>query len=413
MIFMNNFPTNPFNDDQNRNSFPDQNQNLNSNPDFNQTQNQNFNPAAPQTSNRNMDIKPPVKNNNKNKKFDFINILLFIIYTGLSLGLIGFLAYELYLKDRGGFGSNIFYNKNSNIAVKAPGEINFCAEKAPLDKFYVRQDWEKDFHIVSNNDYQNILYLKRSGKYFPYIEEQLKKRGMPEDLKYLAVAESALVDNAISTKGAAGIWQFIPSTAKKYGLVVNNEIDERRNFKKATDAALDYLEDLYDRFDNWTLAAAAYNTGPGNISKSLETQEVKNYYDLYLNRETSRYIYRILAIKEVMKNANKYGYRLDKKDYYSFPKYIEVQVEEIVNLSEWAKENNSNLKAIKELNPWLVGYSITKEEEEEEEEEQQGEIENASLSQQESNPVSTPTPSPFKQEEQEKVYWMVKVPLNE
>lgn len=236
-----------------------------------------------------------------------------------------------------------------------PEDLEFCGEAVPLDDFYVRESWEREFLIVLAQDYQNILYLKRAPKYFPLIESELIARELPDDLKYVAVAESALLEDTRSSAGAEGLWQFIPSTAWRYGLQVDSEIDERRNFEKATPAALDYFEFLFHKFDSWTLAAAAYNAGENGIERRLGEQHVGGYYDLYLNSETSRYLFRILAIKEIMRDSAKYGYELSSEGAFTWPEYrLETVTDSIGDLAQWAREKDTTLRAVKELNPWIV-----------------------------------------------------------
>lgn len=257
------------------------------------------------------------------------------------------------------FTKKILLSKTNLLTVDWPNQLEFCGEEVPLDDFYIREAWERDFLIVLAQDYQNILYLKRAPKYFSLIESELASRDLPEDLKYIAVAESALREEITSSAGARGVWQFIPSTATAYGLRVDDEIDERNNVEKATVAALDYFEFLHRKFGNFTLSAAAYNLGENGLSRRMQAQEVGDYYDLYLNSETSRYLFRILAIKEIMQNPTKYGYDLDKGDKFAWPDYeIKNVIGPIEDLSIWAKQNSSNLREIKELNPWIVSNTL-------------------------------------------------------
>ncbi len=254
--------------------------------------------------------------------------------------------------------SQILINQKDLLTVPWPVRLEFADEPVPLDDFYVREAWEKEFLVALSRDYQNILYLKRSAKFFPLIEAELTKRGMPDDLKYLAVAESALKENSTSSASAAGIWQFVPSTGKRFGLIINDEIDERRHFKKATSAALNYLELLHRKFGSWTLAAAAYNSGENGLARRIEDQGVDGYYDLYLYAETSAYLFRILAIKTIMEDPATYGYDLTASDYFAWPDHSEVTAGAVADLAGWAREQGTTLRALKELNPWLVGGSL-------------------------------------------------------
>lgn len=245
------------------------------------------------------------------------------------------------------------------ISVPWPSELDFAGESVPLDDFYVRELWEKEFLVALAADYQNILYLKRAPKYFSRIEAELASRGLPDDLKYLAVAESALKPRAASHAGAAGIWQFIPETGRRYGLIVTDEVDERQHFALATEAALSYLSDLHDQFNSWTLAAAAYNMGENGLRRRLADQAVASYYDLYLNSETASYLFRILAIKQIMEHPEEYGYTLRESDYFYEPETRSVQVTGIPDLAAYARSQDTNLRTLLELNPWLIGDSLS------------------------------------------------------
>jgi len=199
-----------------------------------------------------------------------------------------------------------------------------------------------------------MLLLKRSNKWFPLIESILKEEGVPEDFKFLAVIESGL-ENVRSPKGAKGFWQLMPGTAKEYGLEVNNNVDERYHIEKSTRVACKYLLKAKERFGTWTLAAASYNRGMLGIDRLLKKQLVDDYYDLLLNKETSRYIYRILAVKEIMSNPIRYGYIFEESDLYRFipTKKIGIDIP-IINIAEFAKKHDINYKLLKLHNPWLI-----------------------------------------------------------
>ncbi|MDD3120598.1 MAG: lytic transglycosylase domain-containing protein [Candidatus Gracilibacteria bacterium] len=239
-------------------------------------------------------------------------------------------------------------------------KIYFAGEKVPLDGNYEhnKQKFERELIITVFNTYQFMLYHKREGIYFPYIEKKLKENGIPDDFKYLAVAESALKNDSVSSVGAGGIWQFMPETAKSYGLIVNEYVDERYNFEKSTDAAILHIKSLYADFKNRTLVAAAYNRGGNGIKRALDDQHVSRLYDLYLNEETDKYIWRILAIKYVMENRYKLieNYNLGEK--YQEPKYKIEKVGKIDNLKDWSTQKGYIYASIKELNPWIVKDSL-------------------------------------------------------
>lgn len=239
-----------------------------------------------------------------------------------------------------------------------PESLSFAGEPVPLDTFHVRERWEKEFIVALSRDYQNILYLKRSSKYMPFIEAELKARNIPDDFKYLAIAESALINDSISSAGAAGIWQIMPGTARGLGLHVGDSVDERFHFEKSTYAALNYIEDIYEKFDNWTLTAAAYNVGFNRVLARQDSQRIDNYYDLYFNLETSGYLFRILAVKEILENPENYGYALDSSDYFHWPEYEIQVVGEVEDISGWAWEQGSSYRLVKELNPWMRAVGL-------------------------------------------------------
>ena len=265
-----------------------------------------------------------------------------------------FLVFEIFSGSK-----KIILSRTNLTAVEWPRAIEFCGEPVPLDDFYIRESWEKEFLVLLASDYQNILYLKRAPKFFPTIESELTARDLPDDLKYLAVAESALREDVRSSAGAVGIWQFVAGTARDWGLRVDDAIDERNNFEKATPAALDYLQFLHDKFDSWTLAAAAYNSGENGLARRLDEQNVAEYYDLYLNNETSQYLFRILAIKEIMTDPKKYGLEIADETKFAWPDFeVKNVIGPIPDLANFASENRTTLRAVKELNPWVVGENL-------------------------------------------------------
>ncbi len=237
-----------------------------------------------------------------------------------------------------------------------PGTLDFCGEGMPLRDEYVRRRMEQAFYIELS-DAQIILDLKRSAVYFPYIEKKLREMNLPEDLKYLPVAESAL-RNLVSYAGAAGIWQFTRSTARRYGLAVNYYVDERYDFRKATVAALRYLSDLHSVFGNWTTAVAAYNMGQNGMLATVRYQMTNDYYDLHLNDQTSRFIFRIVAIKQIMSHYKMYGFDLNSDDFYPAPQVKIVKVGSIYSLAAWARQQGTTYQEVKYLNPWLLRRAL-------------------------------------------------------
>jgi hypothetical protein len=238
-------------------------------------------------------------------------------------------------------------------ALKIPGNLSFCGEKVPLKKDDVRERIDRELLVNTYWQSNGLLFLKRSNKYFPTIEPILKKYNVPDDFKYLALIESGL-QNITSPAGAKGFWQLMPKTAKEYGLEVNTNVDERYNLEKSTEAACKYLLDAHEKFGNWTLAAAAYNAGMSGINKQIDRQKVSDYYDLLLGDETSRYVPRIVAVKEILNHPKKYGFIFDNDDLYRMIPTREIKVDTaIANLADFAKDKNINYKELKILNPWL------------------------------------------------------------
>ncbi|MCD8400819.1 lytic transglycosylase domain-containing protein [Tenacibaculum finnmarkense] len=238
-------------------------------------------------------------------------------------------------------------------AVKAPSYMELAGERVPLEKADVKEHMDRELLVNTYWQSNGVLLIKRANKFFPIIEPLLEKYGVPDDFKYLCVAESALI-NIPSSKGAAGYWHFMPATGREYGLEVNRNVDERYNLEKSTRVAAEYLKKAKKKLGSWTLAAAAYNAGNGRISQRLKQQQVDNYYDLLLNSETSRYVFRILALKEVLGNPNKYGFIYDQEDLYTFPTTYNVQVNtSIANITNFAKKYEVTYKELKLVNPWL------------------------------------------------------------
>jgi len=254
---------------------------------------------------------------------------------------------------------NINYYKYLS-EVNLPDELSFCDTKYPLNDPEVRERAEREFYLLLQQPAQIILYIKRSGRYFPMFEQFLRQEGVPDDLKYLSVAESALYMSR-STAGAVGLWQFMPETAKVMGLTVNDYIDERRNPEKSTLAAIKYLKQGYRQHKSWLLTAAGYNMGHTGVANNVDFQYSSDYFDLFLNEETSRYLFRIAIIKEIMSNPNKYGFNLSEIERYKPSKQNIIKIDtEIQDLSAWAKVNGTTYKNIKILNPWILKRSLPK-----------------------------------------------------
>lgn len=240
-----------------------------------------------------------------------------------------------------------------------PDTLKFAGEKVPLNIYYVHEGLDRE--ILSNMYWHTntILNMKRAYRFFPIIEPILKKNGIPDDFKYLAVIESNLM-NVTSPAKAQGYWQFIKATGKKYGLEINEEIDMRNSLEASTEAACKFLKALYNQFGSWTLAAAAYNCGENGLQRQLNLQEVNSYYNLRLNSETSRYVYRIMAMKLIMQHPQDYGFHLRYKDMYPQIPYRTAELKgQNVDLYQFAKDNNTTYKMLKEMNPWLISNKLT------------------------------------------------------
>jgi membrane-bound lytic murein transglycosylase D len=244
-------------------------------------------------------------------------------------------------------------------AIKLPKDLSFAGEAVPLEDFEVRERLDREL-LVNTYWHSNTLQnLKLANRYFPEIEKVLRENGIPDDFKYIALTESGL-RNVVSPAGAEGIWQFLAATARNYGLQVDEQVDERYDVSKATQAATAYFSDAHDKFGNWTLAAASYNAGMGGIEGALNRQQVDSYYDLYLNRETSRYIFRILAFKVIYENTEKFGFMLDDEDLYDPLNYTTITIDtSISDLAAFAQQMGTNYKMLKYYNPWLQRSGLT------------------------------------------------------
>ena len=242
---------------------------------------------------------------------------------------------------------------------KLPQSVLFCGKEYNLDNFDIKERLDKELIINTYYHSSTIQSFKRANRFFSKLELLLKENDVPDDMKYLCLIESGLIQ-AVSPSGAKGFWQFMPLTAKEYGLKVNKEIDERLHIEKSTIAACEYLNDANEHFDDWVLSAAAYNRGVAGIESDLSSQNVSNYFDIHLNNETSRYVFRILALKIIFENPEAYGFNIDDIELYEPFKTRIIEVDYTINnLMIWAKEQNSNYHMLKLLNPWLISTKLT------------------------------------------------------
>ncbi len=243
---------------------------------------------------------------------------------------------------------------------EVPSKLDFAGEAVPLDRWEVREKLERE---LLSNFYQHgaqLYILKLAGRYFPIIEARLKANGVPDDFKYVCVAESSLQQNALSGVGAASFWQFMKDTGPRYGLEIGEEVDERFNAEKATDAACKYFKEAHDKFGTWTAAAASYNCGQGGFSTQADFQQVSNYYDMIFPDETNRYVFRILALKYLTENAKRLGNVVEDNEEYRPLKGKIVDVDKTIpDLAVWAKENGTSYKYLKIYNPWLRAHKLT------------------------------------------------------
>jgi hypothetical protein len=240
-----------------------------------------------------------------------------------------------------------------NQSFALPSQLEFAGEKVPLENFDTRESLDKEMLVNGYWHSRTLMVLKKSKRYFETIEPILKKYGVPDDFKYLAMAESGF-ENVVSPAKAVGVWQLLESTAKEYGLEVNSVVDERYNLAKSTEVACKYLLQSYKEFGSWTMAAATYNAGRTGLDNQISKQKTNNYYDLLLNDETARYVFRLIAHKLITENPAEYGFHLEEKDYYPLIETHEVEVtQEIENITDFAVANATNYKIIKQFNPWL------------------------------------------------------------
>ena len=279
----------------------------------------------------------------------FKNILLLVLlFTILTSGFV-------FKSDL--FSAFVNYGENSThkvYALKLPDTLRFAGESFDITSPDLRERFDRELLVNTYWQSNMMLLLKRSNKFFPLIERVLKEEGVPIDLKYLALIESGL-ENVISPAGAKGFWQIMSTTGRDYGLEINSNVDERYHLEFSTKVAAKFLKKAKEKFGSWALAAAAYNRGINGIQRNLTTQKASDYFDLFLGQETSRYVFRILAVKEIIENPIKYGYVFEEKDLY---KHIPVRLHgidtPINNLASFAKKMGVNYKLLKIHNPWLI-----------------------------------------------------------
>lgn len=276
--------------------------------------------------------------------------LIFISTIIILLSLApGFEGYSMSPKK----GFQPFDSAYTIKSFKLPENVTFAGERMPLDNFDTRESLERELLISAYRHSSTILIIKRANRYLPVIEKILKKNNIPDDFKYLAAAESEY-SNMISPAGATGFWQIMPETGREEGMEINQVVDERYDVEKSTQFACEYFRKSYEKYGNWTLAAASYNGGRAGIDEQIAIQKQNNYYDLLLNEETARYIFRAEAYKLIISDPESYGFNIKKEDLYPELKYYDVKVDTaIADFSVFAEKFGTNYKLLKFLNPWL------------------------------------------------------------
>lgn len=286
-----------------------------------------------------------------NPKFRFYFLLIGLSFIG------GFFIHATLTEDDKMQREFETYYKIYSLA--SPDKLVFAGESVPLTDFDIQERYDRE--ILTNVYWQSqtLLMIKRAHKFFPIIEPILAKNGIPDDMKYLALAESGL-QNVVSPAGASGYWQILEATAKNYGLEVSADVDERYHIEKSTEAACRYFKEAYKVFNSWSLVAASYNMGIDGVRKQLQQQGVTNYYDLLLNTETSRYVFRTLAIKEIIERPRSYGFNVTNNHKYAQVPTVKIKVTRTIpDLIKYSLDNGCNYKVLKLMNPWLRNKSLT------------------------------------------------------
>lgn len=271
--------------------------------------------------------------------------------------------FTLLLVSEFAFKENSFknINKNNQWSVPAlPEQISFANEKVPVTRWDVREKFDKEFLQIYYSPGAILYLVKLANRNFPIISERLRANGVPDDFKYLCIAESNMQSWATSSSGAVGYWQFLHGTGSGYGLEISSQVDERQNLEKATDAACKYFKSAYAKFGNWTAAAASYNCGMGGYNVQANFQRTNNYYDLQLPEETNKYVFRVLSFKYLLENAKQLGFNVDEEEKYQpVPTKTITITSSISDLAQFAINNGTTYKMLRVLNPWIKGKSLT------------------------------------------------------
>jgi membrane-bound lytic murein transglycosylase D len=288
-----------------------------------------------------------------------------LVLTVFVSSIVGFLIGSAFQTSSQYISFNLKEPILSDISIEAPGsapklpiKLDFAGENVPLKDIEVRERLDREIIVNSFRHSSTLLLMKRANQWTPTLIKILKEQGVPEDFAYLSMAESDLTQVS-SPSNASGFWQFLKPTAIQYGLIVNDEVDQRFDIEKSTYAACKYLQDSYNQLGSWTLAAAGYNMGMSGVGRQAIEQGSNNYYDLYLNTETSRYVFRILALKLIHQNPSNFDYRIEASDLYEPYQYKEIPVSGSVNSwISFAKDNNISYKELRRHNPWIRTTSM-------------------------------------------------------
>lgn len=278
--------------------------------------------------------------------------LLFIV-------LLGFVVNIASCQNSTVNNNNISVDEHPIVVIpNIPDRLDFAGEKVPLDNYDTMESLEEDMSVTMYMHSRTLKTLRSAKRYFSVVEPILKEMGIPEDFKYLAMAESGLNPEAYSSAKAAGLWQILSTTGKEYGLEVGTTVDERYDIEKSTRAACKYLKKAYEKFGSWTLAAASYNAGMSGVSRRVDIQKAQSYYDTFLPSETMRYVFRILSFKIVEQSPKSYGFMIDEDKYYKTYEYKVVDVsDKNIIWSDVAKKHGTNYKILREMNPWIRDYT--------------------------------------------------------
>jgi hypothetical protein len=280
------------------------------------------------------------------------------IIVSLNIGVVALLITGTTANEE--HDGNALKKSAAFTAVEIPDSVIFAGEPVPVWRFDVREALDRELLVNSYFHSQTIRYIKMAPRYFSMIEPILEEKGVPDDFKYLAVAESGFNPRAVSPARAVGLWQFLQGTGRDYGLEINSEVDERYHIEKSTYAACDYLLDSYERYGSWSTVAAAFNAGNNGVQRQIVRQKIVSYYDLLFGEETSRYVFRIIALKLIMENPEKYNFLIAEEEKYPLVQTREVEISgKVEDFADFALDQGINYKLLKDFNPWLRDNFLT------------------------------------------------------